>query len=40
MGEFVYYYLRAIQENGHIVWTSPIWVDLEETAPTRKSKKK
>lgn len=25
---FVYYYLRVIQEDGHIAWSSPIWVDL------------
>lgn len=24
---FVYYYLRAIQEDGHMVWSSPIWID-------------
>lgn len=25
---FAYYYLRAQQEDGHIAWSSPIWVDL------------
>jgi hypothetical protein len=25
---FVFYYLRAVQEDGHIAWSSPIWVDL------------
>lgn len=25
---FVYYYLRMIQEDGHMAWSSPIWVDL------------
>lgn len=25
---FVYYYLRAEQADGHIAWSSPIWVDL------------
>ena len=25
---FVYYYLRATQKDGHIAWSSPIWVDL------------
>lgn len=25
---FVYYYLRAQQEDGHVAWSSPIWVDL------------
>lgn len=24
---FVYYYLRVIQSDGHIAWSSPIWVD-------------
>lgn len=27
---FAYYYLRVIQEDGHIGWSSPIWVDLSE----------
>lgn len=31
---FVYYYLRATQKDGHIAWSSPIWVDLAaRTAP-------
>lgn len=25
---FVYYYLRIIQKDGHMAWSSPIWVDL------------
>lgn len=24
---FVYYYLKVIQEDGHMAWSSPIWVD-------------
>ncbi|MDE3055151.1 MAG: DUF3604 domain-containing protein [Verrucomicrobiota bacterium] len=24
---FVYYYLRAVQQDGHIAWSSPIWID-------------
>lgn len=24
---FVYYYLRVTQEDGHLAWSSPIWVD-------------
>jgi len=24
---FVYYYLRVVQEDGHMAWSSPIWVD-------------
>lgn len=34
---FVYYYLRAIQEDGHTAWSSPIWVDLAP-APVKKKK--
>src|SRR5262249_40562429 len=40
---FVYYYLRALQKDGHIAWSSPIWVDLTaRAAPTapKKNKKK
>ncbi|HEU64360.1 MAG: hypothetical protein KR126chlam4_00606 [Candidatus Anoxychlamydiales bacterium] len=37
---FIFYYLRAIQEDSHIVWTSPIWVDLEEPAIVIKKVKK
>ena len=38
---FTYYYLRAIQEDGHIAWASPIWVDLviEKTPVTANRKK-
>ena len=25
---FAYYYLRVTQEDGHIAWSSPIWIDL------------
>lgn len=24
---FVFYYIRLVQENGHMAWSSPIWVD-------------
>lgn len=24
---FTFYYLRALQEDGHIAWSSPIWID-------------
>lgn len=24
---FVFYYIRAVQEDGHMAWSSPIWVD-------------
>lgn len=40
---FAYYYLRAVQKDGHLAWSSPIWVDLTaRSAPiiSKKSKKK
>ncbi|MBS0629024.1 MAG: DUF3604 domain-containing protein [Verrucomicrobia bacterium] len=39
---FVYYYLRVVQADGHIAWSSPIWIDLSESLsiPAKKSKKK
>lgn len=40
---FAYYYLRAVQEDGHIAWGSPIWIDYTETLPVnigKKAKKK
>ncbi|MES2199826.1 MAG: DUF3604 domain-containing protein [Chlamydiota bacterium] len=39
---FVYYYLRILQKNGHIAWSSPIWVDVLEAPPAapKKPKKK
>lgn len=39
---FVFYYLRVVQEDGHIAWSSPIWVDLSESVsiePPKKVKK-
>ncbi len=41
---FVYYYIRVEQENGHIAWGSPIWIDLTEVSsaqptPVKKAKK-
>jgi len=37
---FVYYYLRVIQDDGHIAWSSPIWIDLtSRTAPIATGKK-
>lgn len=36
---FIYYYLRAIQADGHIAWSSPIWVDYIVNAPTPLVKK-
>lgn len=40
---FIYYYLRAQQADGHIAWSSPIWVDVsQKLAPSngKKLKKK
>ncbi|MES2273660.1 MAG: DUF3604 domain-containing protein [Chlamydiota bacterium] len=37
---FAYYYLRVTQKDGHIAWTSPIWVDLtSRSAPIAAVKK-
>ena len=36
---FAYYYLRAVQTDGHIAWSSPIWIDQTENAPAAPSKK-
>ncbi len=37
---FVYYYLRVTQEDGHIAWSSPIWIDLSSrNAPVSTGKK-
>ena len=35
---FTYYYIRVIQKDGHMAWSSPIWVDYvqEETKKTKK----
>lgn len=35
---FVYYYIRATQQDGHIAWSSPIWVDYVPGSATGKSK--
>ncbi len=36
---FIHYYLRAVQEDGHIAWGSPIWIDVMEKAENPKKKK-
>lgn len=36
---FVYYYLRILQSDGHIAWSSPIWVDYPEHIALPASKK-
>jgi hypothetical protein len=30
---FVYYYIRVLQEDGHMAWSSPIWVDYLPVPP-------
>lgn len=40
---FVYYYLRAVQKDGHMAWSSPIWVHLagqNGTSSLKKAKRK
>lgn len=36
---FVFYYLRVVQEDGHMAWSSPIWVDLVPPAQGKVSAK-
>ncbi len=36
---FVFYYLRVTQEDGHMAWTSPIWVDFKDTGIRLMNKK-
>jgi hypothetical protein len=36
---FVYYYLRVTQEDGHMAWSSPIWVDYIPLSALPKSQK-
>lgn len=37
---FVYYYLRVVQSDGHVAWSSPIWIDLNaRSAPISTVKK-
>lgn len=31
---FVYYYLRFTQEDGHMAWSSPIWIDFVPPVPS------
>lgn len=36
---FVYYYLRVVQKDGHIGWSSPIWIDLHPDDKKKNMKK-
>lgn len=33
---FIYYYLRLTQEDGHIAWASPIWIDYFYLSPAER----
>jgi len=35
---FVFYYLRVTQKDGHLAWSSPIWVDYNPAKPAKKNK--
>lgn len=37
---FVYYYLRVEQEDGHLAWSSPIWIDINSEQPSKGKKEK
>lgn len=36
---FAYYYLRVLQEDKHMAWSSPIWIDFTEELKSAKKKK-
>ena len=33
---FVYYFLRAFQKDGHVAWSSPIWIDIGNGSTIKK----
>jgi len=33
---FIYYYMRVMLEDGHLAWTSPIWVDCTQPSEGKK----
>ena len=35
---FIFYYLRVTQEDGHVAWSSPIWIDLSSQSPGKGKK--
>lgn len=37
---FHYYYARITQEDGHIAWSSPVWVDLKTDVQIKRGRKK
>lgn len=36
---FIYYYIRVVQEDGHIAWGSPIWIDQTDAVAGSNGKK-
>lgn len=36
---FTFYYIKVVQENGHMAWSSPIWVDYTEFQGSSKKRK-
>ncbi len=37
---FIFYYLRVVQKDGHIAWSTPIWIDLVKVKAQAPIKKK
>jgi hypothetical protein len=40
--QFLYYYIRAVQDDGHVAWGSPIWIEMvsqETVVPIKPAKK-
>lgn len=40
--QFLYYYIRAVQDDGHVAWGSPIWIEMvsqESVVPIKPAKK-
>lgn len=33
---FVYYYVRVLQEDGHVAWASPVWIDYFYLSPAER----
>jgi hypothetical protein len=37
---FVFYYIRVTQEDGHMAWASPIWIDYVKLTPQERKAKR
>ncbi|CDR35095.1 DUF3604 domain-containing protein [Criblamydia sequanensis] len=37
---FVFYYVRVTQEDGHIAWGSPLWIDYVKLSPSERKAKR